>query len=1089
MPHASVLSETINRPRLERALDSALTHRVTLVLGDAGFGKSTLLDAWASDINAVRHVATAADADPDRLLSSIVAALRLRLPDLPSALGTAMSGARGPGSGSATDSRMRAMAGAICGTLAAQLTRELVLVLEDVDQVGDAGGANVLLTGLVQQAPPLLHLVFAARREPPLGLDRIRAHDELLVVGGRELLFTPEETAQLLRSAADVADARLAREVHEATGGWPAALRLAVARLAAAPGTSDGEVTAALASATREGFEDLVEDLHGELTPQQRAAFAAACRLQRVCAPLLEHLGIDDADDHVAALTRLGIVLEPDPRDPGWFVARDAARNVRERLDPSTADEDRALRVAAADWLLEHGLVTDALAELTDSRDVDALHDLLQARGTELAESGAARDVLVAIDVLPLERRDRQVELVAGIAAQLSGDWDLALACFDRAARDGRDPELAWRQGLIHHLRSDLDTAISIYEDADETSGEMRDLALLHSWHATAFWLRGNGDECRRLATAALDEATTSADPQALAAAHTVMAMVAALEGDRRGNDAHYLRALDHAERARDPIQIIRVRTNRASSHLEEGRYPDALAELESAIELSDLTGFSAFGGIALCNRAEARMHLGELEQANADLVAALAHMRRIGSGLIAYPLGILGQLHRLRGDDVRARSVLQDAIAICEPAGDVQGLVPALAQLARLLAEDEPEEAAAAADRALSFGSGLGYVDALLARAVVHLAAGEADGAGESAEHALELARERRDPAGQAEALELLARAAEQAAASAGAPLDEAAATEMVNEAIRLWQQTDDRPALARARLLAARWLPPAARAEAAGAAEQSLRNQGLAVSPADLEAALPDGNEAGGLAIETFGGFRVRRGGVPVPGSAWKSRKARDLLRMLVARRGRPLPRDAAMEVLWPEEAGDKIANRFNVALSTVRSVLDPERIHPADHFVATGDDSVALDITTVTVDLELFHAAAAEGLAAWGAGDAATAEPLLEAAAAQYRGDFLESSYADWAVAPREDARATYIDVAHALARLATARSQPDRAARHLLRVLERDEYDERAHLGLVKAWTAAGRHGDARRHYRRYVESMRELNLEPEPFPTT
>ena len=53
-----------------------------------------------------------------------------------------------------------------------------------------------------------------------------------------------------------------------------------------------------------------------------------------------------------------------------------------------------------------------------------------------------------------------------GDARQLVGDWDGALVCYERAAADGSgplDPGLAWRWGLIHHLRGDLDTALDIY--------------------------------------------------------------------------------------------------------------------------------------------------------------------------------------------------------------------------------------------------------------------------------------------------------------------------------------------------------------------------------------------------------------------------------------------------------------------------------------------------------------------------------------------------------------------------------------------------------------------------------------------------
>ncbi|MCC6619313.1 MAG: LuxR family transcriptional regulator, partial [Chloroflexi bacterium] len=38
----------LRRPHLERILDEALTRRLTTVVADAGFGKSTLLASWAA---------------------------------------------------------------------------------------------------------------------------------------------------------------------------------------------------------------------------------------------------------------------------------------------------------------------------------------------------------------------------------------------------------------------------------------------------------------------------------------------------------------------------------------------------------------------------------------------------------------------------------------------------------------------------------------------------------------------------------------------------------------------------------------------------------------------------------------------------------------------------------------------------------------------------------------------------------------------------------------------------------------------------------------------------------------------------------
>jgi hypothetical protein len=119
---------------------------------------------------------------------------------------------------------------------------------------------------------------------------------------------------------------------------------------------------------------------------------------------------------------------------------------------------------------------------------------------------------------------------------------------------------------------------------------------------------------------------------------------------------------------------------------------------------------------------------------------------------------------------------------------------------------------------------------------------------------------------------------------------------------------------------------------------------------------------------------------------------------------------------------------------------------------------------------------------------AADRTAAADLLAAAEAGYAGDFLaDDPYEDWAAPLREEARAAYLAVARALAERAAAAGEHDLAVRYHLRVLERDGYDEAAHLGLVRTLTAAGRHGEARRRYRFYVERMDEIGVETEPFP--
>jgi len=136
---------------------------------------------------------------------------------------------------------------------------------------------------------------------------------------------------------------------------------------------------------------------------------------------------------------------------------------------------------------------------------------------------------------------------------------------------------------------------------------------------------------------------------------------------------------------------------------------------------------------------------------------------------------------------------------------------------------------------------------------------------------------------------------------------------------------------------------------------------------------------------------------------------------------------------------------------------------------------------------VDVEIFVHEAHAGLALRASAHVSEATERLEHAESLYAGEFLEEDpYEDWAVALREEARAAYITSTRALAEDAAAAGEHAAAASYLLRVLERDAYDEQAHVALVSALVAAGRHGEARRAYRRYAGRMSEIEVEPASF---
>lgn len=240
-------------------------------------------------------------------------------------------------------------------------------------------------------------------------------------------------------------------------------------------------------------------------------------------------------------------------------------------------------------------------------------------------------------------------------------------------------------------------------------------------------------------------------------------------------------------------------------------------------------------------------------------------------------------------------------------------------------------------------------------------------------------------------------------------------------------------------------------------------------------------------------LGQFEVLIGGEPLPSQAWQSRKARDLLRILVARRGRSVPREELTYLLWPDVRPSHAGHRLSNQLSLIRAVLGTPRSARGARAGAARDvltvdrATVGLDPAAVEVDAEVFLARVAAGRRAAEVGDPKCAMARLVDAERSYHGDpFEDDPYADWARPLREEARAGYLAAVRLLARLHGEAGDVDGAVGYLLRLLAKDPYDEDAHRARVRMLVTGGRHGEARRAFAGYAAAMHEIDVTaPDP----
>jgi ATP/maltotriose-dependent transcriptional regulator MalT/DNA-binding SARP family transcriptional activator len=1047
-----------------------LSHRLTLVVAAAGWGKSTLLRRLAAEPTGVIVTRPPVGWTPFSLARSLIDALG-GSDNNPDGAGGALP-AYATADSQDRDDQVAALAAAV-SSVAADVVRADTIVAIDAPP-GDP--LERFLEALVLGLPPQLHLVLACRTQPTMRLARLRAAGDVARVNAADLAITTDALDRLEASAgADPAVRPVLDEIVSATGGWPLAVHLAVEAMRRTGPLDRATLVDHLLEPHAVLFEYLAEDVLAGLDDPARELLALAGTVPVLSPELLDRIGRGDLTAALEALTTARIFLEPLPGRRGHSAVTLLGGAFARRVLPPPA---LATLRDVVDALVGLGNVDDALAVCRHVGDGElALRAALAVdRPDQLAATSMLDEILTLAD--PSARHPHVAEL-RGDLHYFAGAWDDALAAYGTAAAlgSGNATRVARKQANILYLRGRFDEANAIGSAVASDGSDPAEEARVLACRAVICWARGDAAGCGELVEPAERLAVQSGDDAALATVFTAKAMLAALQGDLPANRRHYQRALDHAERAGDVGQIVRIRTNRGSRLTSEGDYAEALTELDQAIWLAELAGSDTFSALAHCNRGEALLLMGRLDAALTETRRAQAIWTRLGSDRMLYALVQLGQIQALRGQRSEAISIFNEAVRLAKAHGDTQGVGPGLVGLARSLESDDLDAAESAAQRAIDSGNPVWMPLAYAAAASVALRRGQRDRALHLATDAIAIATRRRDRRALGEAL--LVRAA----------LDRPPSAAVANEAKRLWEDLGNPIGEARADVLLAATVNGHRRDELLAEAERRLYEAGALGLLAEIRGAgAAGGTTASPITITTLGGFRVTRDGEPVDIGEWGSRKARDLVKLLVARRGAPVVRDEVAEMLWPDEP-DRSARRLSVLLSTVRSVFDPDKARPADHYVAADHDTVWLVREHVDIDVEQFIVEAAEGRRRLAAGDTDRAARLLNDAAARYLGEFCaDDPYADWAAGLRELAKHTFVDTSFELAGLADASGEHSEAIRSWLRILDVDPYDEDAHLGMIRSLLAQRRHGEARRAYRAYCARLAELDLDAAPFPT-
>jgi DNA-binding SARP family transcriptional activator len=206
----------------------------------------------------------------------------------------------------------------------------------------------------------------------------------------------------------------------------------------------------------------------------------------------------------------------------------------------------------------------------------------------------------------------------------------------------------------------------------------------------------------------------------------------------------------------------------------------------------------------------------------------------------------------------------------------------------------------------------------------------------------------------------------------------------------------------------------------------------------------------------------------------SRFYTQKMGALLAYLAYHRHRSHPRDALIDLLWPEADPRAGRNSLSVALSSLRHQLEPPGV-PAGTVILADRTSVRLNPEAVTTDVAEFHDALQ---VAEDAGGRVERMASLARAVELYRGELLPGSYEDWLLQEREFLAEGYFRALGQLLAHLEETGELRRAVAYAQQGVRVDPLREEAHRELIRLLGAAGHTEAALRQYQELERLLKE-----------
>ncbi|MCW5876595.1 MAG: hypothetical protein KIS85_06900 [Anaerolineales bacterium] len=1048
--------DVLRRLRLIDVLHQNLHRKLTFVSAPAGYGKTTLLVDFASDVDALVfwYRIGLGDNDLVQFVRHLLASFQQQVPDF----------------GSAMEEKLNTLGGSPdAASLAIDFINEIeskvgdfsLLVLDDYHLAGENQQIVDFVENLLEHLPDRLRILIGSRSVYGIPTASLYIRDELVTISPDELRFRADELQKLVLQNHHVRlSNEQAEEFAKRADGWIVAILLALR-------TMENGVLPSLTGGTEHIYKYLAEEVVSRLSEDLRDFMLVTSTLgdfnEALCNYVLER---EDAASFLRALEERNLFVSRTETNegPSYRYHQLFAEFLQDYFAQQQPQRLAALHARAAEWHRVRDDWEHAIQHKLASGERQQAARWMDEVAVDFYTSGRQMLLNRWVDDLkkPPDQRKEAPHLLLYQAKMLGNQsaYPAALKLLEMAEpilaglgdTDAQANAIITR-GMIFRLTGK-------YKPAHQLAEKAQGLLPANSKkeETRQKWLQAERLKAIPLYQAGKpDEAVASLE----AAADGLRGLAASGDPARRTQYSY-----DLAECLND-LGLVQ---------LSLGRMLDAQRAFQETLDIH-LENRSNLGALASARNNIGYLHhqVGEFALAWREYSLALEHAK--AAGLVRWQIGILNGRAELlldvdEADDARANLEQALSLAQSEELPELIGTYIAMARLERK--EGKYNEAMKWLRKAASFASGgldeneylteLGYVYAEMDQAQLAL---------EQFKKVLTGWPKRQLPK---QAQVLAAFLAARTSLQAGAQRE---AEKFLHQALE-----------GAARLGYDQFLVPVLRFNpdfalfiskhgAPGQAQGLLdRLANFATGKATLESkSVEQEVEPAFLEAKAFGPGEVRRNGELIPASLWRSTRARALF-FYILDKGSVRKETIGLE-FWPDFSSGKISSNFHATLWRVRQALGLKEsiVFENEQYVLHPALQVWYDVAEFEDQLE--RAAQA---------DLSRRErvEMLKQALDLYAEHYLPDIYMEWADRRREELRRRYLDTLIELAALEVENRQYRDAQALFEKVLGIDPYRDEVHLSLMRCLALSGSPSAAIAHFKKYRALLRqELNAEPLP----